>query len=69
VPRPETSLAADFLRATGLLGARVRVVVGETEHEGVIEDLSVADGLRLRNGGANVLRFPLEVVRAVSRSL
>jgi BirA family biotin operon repressor/biotin-[acetyl-CoA-carboxylase] ligase len=61
VAEDELSLAAEFLRATGLFGARVRVRVGDAEHVGVLEGLSIADGLRLGNA-----RFPLEVVRAVS---
>jgi BirA family biotin operon repressor/biotin-[acetyl-CoA-carboxylase] ligase len=55
-------LAAEFLRATGLLGARVRVLVGDAEHVGVLEGLSIAKGLVLRGNA----RFPLEIVRAVS---
>jgi BirA family biotin operon repressor/biotin-[acetyl-CoA-carboxylase] ligase len=60
VPSDASGLAADFLRATGLEGARVRVLVGDAEHEGRLDGLSVADGLRLGNA-----RFPLEIVRAV----
>ena len=57
-------LAAEFLHATGLLGARVRVLVGDTEHVGVLDGLSIADGLSLHG----TARFPLEIVRAVSAS-
>ena len=60
IPADEVGLAADFLQATRLRGARVRVLVGEAEHEGRLDGLSVADGLRLGDA-----RFPLEIVRAV----
>ena len=56
------ALAAEFLDATGLLGARVRVLVGDAEHVGVLEGLSIEGGLSLRPSE----RFPLEIVRAVS---
>ncbi len=62
-------LAADFLRATQLAGANVRVQVGEVEHEGQLEAVSVAEGVRVRGRDANVRHFPLEIVRALSTSL
>lgn len=66
IPADEALLAADFLRATGLRGARVLVRVGDREHAGILEDLTVAEGLSLRVGTSGESRFPLEVVRAVS---
>jgi BirA family transcriptional regulator, biotin operon repressor / biotin---[acetyl-CoA-carboxylase] ligase len=69
LPLDEPALAADYLGATGLLGARVRVGVGEVNHEGVLEGLTVAEGLRLRRNDEDLVRFPLEVVRAVSSHL
>jgi BirA family biotin operon repressor/biotin-[acetyl-CoA-carboxylase] ligase len=68
VPLAHAELAADFLRATRLAGAAVRVQVGEVEHRGRLESVSVADGVRVR-GEAGVRQFPLEIVRALSSSL
>jgi BirA family biotin operon repressor/biotin-[acetyl-CoA-carboxylase] ligase len=62
-------LAADFLRATRLAGATVRVQVGEVEHEGQLESVSVARGVCVRCRDENVRHFPLEIVRALSTSL
>jgi biotin-(acetyl-CoA carboxylase) ligase len=62
-------LADDFLRATQLAGATVRVQVGEVEHEGQLESVSVAQGVRVRGRDENVRHFPLEIVRALSTSL
>ncbi len=60
------ALAAEFLVATGLLGAHVRVVVGDEDHLGVLDGLSIRDGLSLRGMADGTRRFPLEIVRAVS---
>ena len=69
VPLAHAELAADFLRATRLAGATVRVQVGEVEHEGQLETVSVAEGVSVRGRDASVRHFPLEIVRALSTSL
>jgi BirA family biotin operon repressor/biotin-[acetyl-CoA-carboxylase] ligase len=69
LPRDHVRLAADFLRATGLEGSRVRVRVGDEEHEGELEDLSLSDGLCLRGRDGRALSFPLEIVRSLAPSL
>jgi BirA family biotin operon repressor/biotin-[acetyl-CoA-carboxylase] ligase len=68
VPFAHAELAAEFLRATGLAGAAVRVQVGEVVYRGRLESVSVSDGVRVR-GDDGVRQFPLEVVRALSSSL
>lgn len=69
LPLAHAELAADFLRATRLAGASVRVQVGEVEHRGRLESVSVAEGVEVRGEDDGVRRFPLEIVRALTRSL
>ena len=66
--RDEGSLCTDYLGATGLRGARVRIAVGDFYHQGILEGLSVAEGLSLREV-RGLQRYPLEVVRSVSSQL
>jgi len=68
-PAFDSGLAGDYLRATGLSGTAVRIRVGEAEHEGRLETVSVGEGISLRDRESRLRRFPLEIVRAVAPGL
>ena len=58
-------LAADYARASELLGRRVRVDEGGAGLEGVVRGLSLASGVTLERPGGEIATVPLGHVRAL----
>lgn len=58
-------LAADYLAASGLGGRRVRIRSGNDEATGILRDLTLAEGLELRDDAGRTAVLPLEFVRSV----
>ena len=64
--RDPERLAAEYVDAAGLAGARVRVAARAGSLEGELADLSIADGVLVRASDAE-RRVPLEYVRSLER--
>lgn len=61
-------LEVDFVHATGLANAEVRVKVGESEELGRFAGFSFTAGLLLHFSSGREKRIPIEFVRSVERS-
>jgi BirA family biotin operon repressor/biotin-[acetyl-CoA-carboxylase] ligase len=69
VTADETVLESDYLAATGLEGRRVRVHSGDGTWIGMLDRISIAEGLVLAESRDSSRRFPLEIVREVTACL